>query len=163
MTGRTAGPKGAALEDLKILAILEGRPLPRGQALADALGVSVIAAWSHIRRLKGLSLLAFVSPVKFRPETCECITYLKIQGTQAADLVALDARIAADPAVTVASRITGGFDYRLHSVHEDYRRANDWSRNLDSHPAVARISTRYCRTLFDRRSYAAAILGSAPD
>lgn len=161
--GPAGGSKGPTLDDLRILARLEGKPLPRGQALADALGVSLVAAWGHIRRLKRLGALGLVSPVRLRPETCECITYLKIQGTRAGDLPSLDARLAADPMVTLASRIAGSFDYRLHSVHEDYRSANDWARSLESHPAVARISTRYCQTLFDTRHYAAAILGSGHD
>jgi DNA-binding Lrp family transcriptional regulator len=151
---------GLSLDDLRLLASIEGQPLPRGRALAEALGVSAPVAWGHIRRLKRLGALSLCLSVKPPPGSCECITYLQIDGAHFADLKSLDDRIAADPVVIQASRVTGKFDYRLHSVHSDYFSANDWSRNLESDPAVALISTRFSRTVFDRKRYAAAMLGS---
>jgi hypothetical protein len=160
MSRRTTKSDTATLDDLRLLARLEGKPLPRGQALADALGVSPTAAWKYIRRLKRLGALAFVSSVQLGPETCECITYLQVSGTRPGELAALDGRLAADPSIIQASRVAGDFDYRLYSLHRTYGSANAWSRSLEADPSVSRISTRFSTTLFERPNYAAAILGT---
>ncbi len=143
-----------------MLARLEGRTLPRGQALADLLEVSHSSAWRTVRRLKRAGALGSVATVRLRPGTCECVTYLKMDWTQTAAMPAMENRIADDPAVVTAARVTGGYDYRLQSVHEDYRCANAWSRDLEAQPHITRVLTRFCRTIFDRPRYAAAILGS---
>jgi len=160
MTRRTVGSAAVTLDDLRVLARLEGRPLPRGQALADALGVSPATAWNHVRRLRRIGALTFVSLVKLRPDACECITYLQLDAAGPGDLDALDRRLAADPVIMLASRVTGEFDYRIHSLHADCWSANDWSRSLEAAPRVSRISTRFSTTVFERPSYAAAILGT---
>jgi DNA-binding Lrp family transcriptional regulator len=160
MSRRTTKTAAATLDDLRALARLEGRPLPRGQALADALGVSPSAAWKYVRRLKRLGALAFVSSVQRPPGICECITYVQVRGTRPGELALLDARLAADPLIIHASRVAGDFDYRLRSLHRNYRSANDWSRSLEADPNVSRISTRFSTTVFERPHYAAAILGT---
>lgn len=135
--------------------------MPRGRALADALGVSPSTAWDLIRRLKRSGALTEITTVSLRPQICECVTYLKVQGLKAGALEALDRRIIADPAVILAARIAGDFDYRLQSLHSDYRSANDWSRAFEADPAVFQITTRICSTVIKRPHYAAAILGAA--
>ncbi len=72
----------------------------------------------------------------------------------------LDEWIAADPATTSAATVTGNYDYRLVSLHRDLRSANDWSRRLEARPEVAEVRTRFCGILFERHTYAAAILGT---
>jgi hypothetical protein len=56
--------------------------------------------------------------------------------------------------------VAGDFDYRLYSLHRTYGSANAWSRSLEADPRVSRISTRFSTTLFERPTYAAAILGA---
>lgn len=146
-----------------MLAKLEGKTLPRGQALADALGVSSTAAWELIRDLRRRGVLDLVSVVSDRRPQCECVTYLKVDWAERFDLHAFDAWLADDPEIFVAVRIAGNYDYRLRSRHWDVRRANDWSRGLAADPRVSKVWTRFCTTLFDRPNYAAAILGSDPD
>ena len=153
-------PAGLSLDELRVLAKLEGRPLPRGPGLAEALGLSPNAAWRRVRDLKRLGAMAFVSPVRLPPGTCACVTYLKINGAHTGSLDLLDEWIAADPATTAAARVTGTYDYRLNSAHRDLRSANDWSRSLEARPEVAEVRTRFCDILFERHAYAAAILGT---
>jgi biotin operon repressor len=160
MTRRRTRLATTTPDDLWIVARLEGKPLLRGQALADALGLSPAAARAHVRRLKRLGVLAFVSSAQLRPETCECITYLQVGGTGPGDLESLDRRIAADPFILLASRLAGDFDCRLYSRHADYRTADAWSRSFEADPRISRISTRFSKTLFERPNYAAAILGT---
>lgn len=160
MTRRGDDPADLSAEELRALARLEGKPLPRGQDLADALGMRPSAAWDFIRRLRKSGALRLVSPVKLPPQTCECITYLRVDHAVVDDLVALERRIADDPLVMVAARITGRYDYRLFSRHPDYRAANAWSRGLESSPGVAQVVTRICETVIERPGMAAAILVS---
>jgi hypothetical protein len=149
-------PPGA----LQVLARLEGKTLPRGQALADVLGISPGAAWEVIRDLRRRGVLGLVSRVSDGQTPCECVTYLKVDWTQLTDLPAFDDWLARDPEILVAVRIAGQYDYRLRSGHRDFRRANDWSRDLQADPRVSKVWTRFCTTVFDRPNYAAAILGS---
>jgi hypothetical protein len=118
------------------------------------------AAWRRVRDLKRLGALGFVSPLKLPSGTCECVTYLKINGAHAGSLDLLDDWIATDPATTAAARVTGTYDYRLSSTHRDFRSASDWSRGLEARPEVAEVLTRFCDILFERHAYAAAILGT---
>lgn len=153
-------PPGLSLDELRMLARLEGRPLPRGPELADVLGVSPSAAWRRVHDLKRLGALSFVSPIKLPSGTCECVTYVKINGAHLGGLDLLDEWIATDPATIAAARVTGAYDYRLSSAHRDLRSASDWSRGLEARPEVAEVMTRFCDILFDRHAYAAAILGT---
>ncbi len=158
---RAEGPGGLPPGALRALAKLEGRTLPRGQALADALGLSPSAAWDLIRDLRQRGVLDLVSVVDDQRPVCECVTYLKVDWTRTPDLPAFDAWLAADPEILAAARIAGNWDYRLRSAHRDYRRANDWSRALEADPRITRVWTRFCATVFDRPHYAAALLGSS--
>jgi DNA-binding Lrp family transcriptional regulator len=155
-------PVDLSLDELRVLARLEGKPLPRGPDLADVLGLSPNAAWRRIRDLRRRGVLAFVSPVRLPEGMCECVTYLKINGAHVGSLDRLDEWIAADPATTAAATVTGVYDYRLVSMHRDLRSANDWSRRLEARPEVAEVRTSFCSILFERHAYAAAILGTGP-
>jgi DNA-binding Lrp family transcriptional regulator len=160
MSQRAAGPAGLSLDDLRILAKLEGKPLPRGQALAAALGASPSVAWRRVRNLRRLGALSLVSPVGLRPGMCECVTYLKVDWVHGNSLDPLDSWIANDPAILTAARVTGRYDYRLSSRHQDIGSADDWSRGLLSRPKVAEVLTQFCSTVFNRPTFAAAILGT---
>jgi DNA-binding Lrp family transcriptional regulator len=142
------------------LAKLEGKPLPRGRALAEALDMRPSAAWDFVRRMRRSGALRLVSPIKAPPEACECISYLRIHAVRPDEIAALERRIAADPQVTVAAMITGSYDYRLFSRHSDYRSAHAWSRALAAAPGVAHIATRICERVIERPCVAAALLGS---
>lgn len=156
------GPDGLSLDDLRFLAKLEGKPLPRGQALVDLLGVSPSAAYRRIRGLRRRGALAFGALVKPSAEACECVTYLKVDWAEAGSGQALERLIARDPEIVTASRITGSYDYRLVSRHRDLRSANDWGRRISAHPVVSNRVTRFCTTVFETSNYAAALLGSDP-
>ena len=160
MTRRGDDPADLTADELRALARLEGKPLPRGQDLADALRMRPSAAWDFIRRVRRSGVLRLVSPVKLPPEACECITYLRVDAVRPDDLAALEHLIAADPLVMVAAAITGRYDYRLFSRHADYRSANAWSRSLEASPGVAQVVTRICETVIERPRVAAAFLGS---
>lgn len=147
-------------DELRMLAKLEGRPLPRGQVLADLLGVSPTTAWRLVRRLRRQGALRFVSTARLRPRTCQCITYLKVDWAGLRSLESLDDKLRRDPAIMTADRITGGCDYRLLSRHADYQSANAWTRDIESHPSVARAETRFCASMWDRPHYAAARLAA---
>lgn len=154
-TGRRAE---LSLDDLRFLAKLEGRPLPRGQALVDLVGLSSSAAYRRIRELKRRGALAFAASV--RPsKACECVTYLKVDWAKAGTGRLLEDAIARDPAIVSASRITGSHDYRLVTRHPDFRNAEDWGRRMSAHPMVSNRLTRFCSTVFETSNYAAAILG----
>ena len=160
MTDRRPTPD-ISLDDLRRLAGLEGKPLPRGQALADALGMRPSAAWEFIRRMKHAGVLQLVSPVQLKPDVCNCITDILIDATKPSEMVLLEKRIVDDPSVMAAVRVTGNYDYRLLSRHRDYRCANDWSRSLEACPCVTRVRTRICMMILDRNGLAGAILGSS--
>jgi len=155
-----APPPELSREELVLLARLEGRPLPRGQALADLLGVSPTAAWRLVRRLRQQGALGFVSTARIRADACQCVTLLKVQWTQTSNLDALDAHLRADPAIVTADRVTGASDYRIVSRHADYQAANAWTRALAAHVNVAHAASRFCTTVYDRPNYAAARLAA---
>ena len=160
MTRRGDDPADLTADELRALARLEGKPLPRGQELADALRLRPSAAWDFVRRLRKSGALRLVSPVRLPPGACECITYLRVDAVRPDALVALERQIVDDPLVTTAARITGRYDYRLFSRHADYRDAHAWSRALEVSPGVAQVVTRICETVIERPCMAAAILGS---
>jgi DNA-binding Lrp family transcriptional regulator len=149
-----------SMDELRLLARLEGRPLPRGDDLAQVLGLKPAAAWKFVRRMRRAGVLRLVSPVRLRPDTCECITDVQVDATRPADLDALESRFSADLTVMCAARVTGVYDYRLISRHHDYKSANAWSRELEMQPGVMRLRTRMCETVRESWRLAAAILGS---
>jgi DNA-binding Lrp family transcriptional regulator len=160
MIRRGDGPDGLSENDLRVLARLEGKPLPRGQALAEALDMRPSAAWDFIRRMRRSGALRLVSPVQAPPDACECISYLRVHAVRADEISALERRMADDPLVMDAAMITGWYDYRLFSRHSDYRSANAWSRSLETAPGVAQVATRMCERVIERPGVVAAILGS---
>jgi len=156
----SAPPPELSREELFLLSRLEGRPLPRGQALADLLGVSPTAAWRLVRRLRRQGALGFVSTARLRADACQCVTLLKVDWRATSNLDALDAHLCADAAIVTADRVTGAADYRILSQHADYQRANAWTRALAAHPNVAHAVSRFCNTVYDRPNYAAARLAA---
>lgn len=157
---RSTPPPELSHGELVMMSRLEGRPLPRGKALADLLGVSPTAAWRLVRRLRRQGVLGFVSTARIRPDACDCITLLKVDWAHSANLDVLDAHLRADPAIVTADRVTGSSDYRLHSRHADYQAANAWARAIAAHPNVAHAASRFCTALYDRPNYAAARLAA---
>jgi len=153
-----SGPTVAlSQEELRLLARIEGRPLPRGQALGAELGLSQAGARRLIARFRRLGVLGFAAAVRFPREVCDCISYLRIDWSRI-DQRTLEDRLRRDPAIIVADRILGNSDYRLFSRHADYRSANAWIRELASRSDISQMSTRFCTGLNLRPSYAAARL-----
>jgi hypothetical protein len=149
-------------EELRLLARIEGRPLPRGEALGAELGLSQAGARRLIARFRRLGVLGFAAAVRFPREVCDCISYLRIDWSRI-DQAGLEDRLRQDPAIIVADRILGSSDYRLFSRHRDYRTANAWIRELASQPDISQMSTRFSTNLHLRPSYAAARLAVEPE
>ena len=143
-----------------MLALIEGRPLPRGQALADLLGLSQNAARALVRRLVKQGVLILADTVPANSIGVDCISYIEVDAVQAGNLEALDDYLRADPVIVVADRITGNFDYRLCSRHPDYRKANEWARGLASRADIARVLSQVCMSRREQLTYAAALLAA---
>lgn len=141
--------------ELTLLARLEGEPLPRGQALAQTLGISPRAAWKLIVRLRRSGVLKFTSGVRLRAEACECVSDLKVDWSRLAEPEVLEAELRRDPAIVAADRVAGACDYRVASRHRDYRAAAAWDRRLAGLPGVAEVRTRFCGRVQERPRYAA--------
>jgi hypothetical protein len=150
-------------EDLRLLARIEGRPLPRGEALGAQLGLGAAAARRLIARFRRLGVLGFAAAVRMPRGACECVSYLRIDWSGVADPDALEDRLRCDPAIVVADRILGSSDYRVFSRHRDYRAANVWLRQVTSEPEIGQMTTRFCTALRDQPCYAAARLAGEPD
>jgi hypothetical protein len=146
------------VEELRLLAQLEGRPLPRGPALEALLGVQVPAAMRLVRRLQRQGWLVF-GAVARAPAACTCISYLLIDWSRASEEV-LEDRFRRDPDILTADRILGSSDYRLFSSHADHRAASAWTRALRQELGIARLTTRFCASVWDRPYYAAARLAA---
>jgi hypothetical protein len=159
MPPRPEPPPSLTANELSLLARLEGRPLPRGPALAAELGGRTAAALRVLRRLRRAGWLAFAAATRPAPGACVCISYLLVDWSREAD-EALEARLREDPAVLAADRILGAADYRLLSSHADHRAANAWMRDLRDAPGVARLTTKFCATVCDRPRFAAARLAA---
>jgi hypothetical protein len=159
MPSRPDPPPQLTANELRLLARLEGRPLPRGSALEAVLGVGSAAALRFVHRLRRQGWLAFGAVARAPPGACACITYLQIDWSRTSG-EALEASLRADPAILVADRILGAADYRLFSSHADYSAANAWIRQVRETPGVARLTTRFCATVCDRPRFAAARLAA---
>jgi hypothetical protein len=157
MPPRPDPPPSLTETELALLARLEGRPLPRGAALAAALGISTSAALRIVRKLRGQGWLAFAAVARPTSDACASISYLVADWSRTSP-GALEDRIRQDPAILVADRILGAADYRLFSSHRDHRAANAWTRDLRDTPGVARLTTKFCATVRDRPRFAAARL-----
>ncbi len=157
---RKPGPPAAlTARELGLLARLEGRPVPRAQALAAALGVDASAAGRLIRRFRREGVLTLAGVARRPDGACECISYLVVDWTKA-DPEQLEARLRCDPAVLTADRILGPADYRLFSRHADFRAASAWVRALEIEPGLSRVTARFCASVCDRPYYAAARLAA---
>jgi hypothetical protein len=159
MPSRPDPPPQLTASELRLLAKLEGRPLPRGPALEAALGVSAAAALRLVRKLRRAGLLAFAAVTRPAPGACACISYLQIDWSLTTSQT-LEDGFRRDPAICLADRILAAADYRLVSSHADHRAANSWIRGLRDTPGVARLTTRFCATVCDRPRFAAARLAA---
>jgi hypothetical protein len=159
MPPRTDPLPSLTANELALLARLEGRPLPRGGALAAALGVSTSAARRILRKLRGQGWLAFAGVARPTAHGCACISYLAADWSRTARQT-LEDRLRQDPAILVADRILGAADYRLFSSHGDHRAANAWARALSETPGVGRLTTKICANVCDRPRFAAARLAA---
>jgi hypothetical protein len=159
MPPRTDPPPSLTAKELGLLARLEGRPLPRGAALAAVLGVSTTTALRIVRKLRRQGWLASAAVARPAPHDCACISYLLVDWSRAT-VETLEDRLRRDTAVLVADRVLGAIDYRLFSIHADHRAANTWMRDLRETPGVARLTTRFCATVCDRPRFAAARLAA---
>lgn len=151
-------PSLLTAEELRLLARLEGRPLPHGPLLEALSGVQAAATLRLLRRLRRQGWLVF-GAVARAPVACACISFLQIDWSRASGEV-LEDHFRRDPDILTADRILGASDYRLFSVHADHRAANAWTRALREEPGIARLNTRFCASVRDRPHYAAARLAA---
>jgi hypothetical protein len=152
-------PPRLTADELRLLARLEGRPLPRGPALQALLGERTPSALRLVRKLRREGVLAFAAASRSPPGGCVCISFLQIDWSRGS-MDALEDGFRRDPDILSADRLLGPVDYRLFSGHADHRAAAAWIRTLREDPAVARMTTRFCASIHDRPHYAAARLSA---
>lgn len=146
-------------EDLRIVALVEGRPRMFGRHLARALGISSTSAWRLLSQLRARGVTRLASAVRTAGD-CECVAYLDLAWKDAAAVTELDDFLGKDPTVADAVRVTGSADYRVRAFQRDVAAAHDWFAALLRQGGVRGGRLVFVRSLFDRPCYAAAILGS---
>lgn len=148
-------------DDLRIVALIEGRPMLKGRDLADMLGVSSTTAWRILTRLETLGIIRQDTATgrELAGGACECLAYLNAAWIDRAALEAFDRALETDHAIWSAVRIAGKFDYRVQAFHADVAAANAWFRRLLSRPAISGGKLVFLRTILDRPRFAAAVLG----
>jgi DNA-binding Lrp family transcriptional regulator len=145
----------------QFIAKIEGRPKVRGRDIALELGVSHTSAWRLLTRLEGMGALRFETLVRRDLSgDCECVVYLKTVLSDRAAIDAFEGMLAADVVVRSIARVAGKDNYRIHAIHRSTQAANAWYRTLLEHPSVCGGTLSFVRTLFDRLTFAAALLGS---
>lgn len=152
-----------SLADLQFIARMEGRPKAKGREVAAALGVSRTSAWRLLNRLKAKGVIRFETAVRRDLInggcSCECVVYLKTRLSDQAMVSTFEAGLTGDVSVRSFARISGRYDYRIHAAHPDARAANNWYRTLLDGPAVNGGTLDFIRTVFDRPTNVAALLG----
>lgn len=146
--------------ELRLVASIEGRPLVNLRATALELGLDPKNFWRMFNRLRLEGAIRQVAAIR-RSEACETLTYLSIRWDQPEARERLERQLQDDPDVHGVVRLSGGDDYRIESHHADVRAASAWLQGLLASPGVIRGRQAFLRTLFDRRAYAAALLGES--
>ncbi len=148
-------------DDLRIVALIEGRPMLKARDLAEMLAVSGTTAWRILSRLEtsGVTRQTTATRRDLAGGACECLAYLKAEWTNRAAIEAFDQALAVDAALWSGVRIAGNFDYRVQAFHPDVATANTWFRDLLSRPGISGGKLVFLKTLFDRPCFAAAVLG----
>jgi len=145
--------------DLRIVARLEGRPLPTTMELARLFEVSPTTAFRILMRLRRNGMLKLVDRVKPPENACHSIVDLRTRLMNADDLRRLEARLASDVHVSVAAAVTGKHSYRITLIHATAAEANAWFRAIQDEPAVIDGVIRFCRPIIDHQHYAGALAG----
>ena len=157
---RSAAPPREAFEaDLEIMARLEGRPLPTTLELARLFRVSQTTAFRILTRIRQNGMLKLVDRVRLPDSACHSIVDLRTRLTDAGELARLEARLAADPHVTLAAAVSGKHSYRITLIHAGTAEANAWFKAILNEPGVIDGALRFCRPIIDRHHYARALVG----
>lgn len=155
----TSARGGGFEADLRIMARLEGRPLPTTMEMAQLFGVSPTTAFRMLTRLRANGMLKLVDRVKAPENVCHAIVDLRTRLTDVEDLRRLEVRLASDVHVSLAAAVTGKHSYRVTLIHENAAEANGWFRAILAEPAVIDGVLRFCRPILERHHYARAVVG----
>jgi len=155
----TSARGGGFEADLRIMARLEGRPLPTTMEMAQLFGVSPTTAFRMLTRMRASGMLKLVDRVKAPENACHAVVDLRTQLTNGEDLRRLEARLASDVHVSLAAAVTGKHSYRITLIHENTAAANVWFRAILAEPAVIDGVLRFCRPILERHLYARAVVG----
>jgi DNA-binding Lrp family transcriptional regulator len=148
--------------DLRIMARLEGRPLPTTMELARLFEVSPTTAFRILTRVRRNGMLKLVDRIKLPENACHAIVDLRTRLSDADDLRRLEARLAGDPHVSLAAAVTGKHSYRITLIHAGAAEANAWFKTILTEPAVIDGVLRFCRPIIERHHYAQALVGDRP-
>ena len=77
-----------------------------------------------------------------------CTTWVRMASMTPDHIAQFETDLIADPVVTSAQRVTGGFDYRLSTHHRDWAEGAQWARALRCRPEVAEVEQIALRHLF---------------
>jgi DNA-binding FadR family transcriptional regulator len=154
-----ASAHGDLEADLRIMARLEGKPLPTTMELAQLFGVSPTTAFRMLTRIRRNGMLKLVDRIRPPEHVCHGIVDLRTRLADAEDLRRLEARLAADPHVSRAAAVTGKHSYRITLMHANAAEANGWFKAILAEPAVIDGVLRFCRLIIDRQSDASALVG----
>jgi DNA-binding GntR family transcriptional regulator len=161
---RTVAPARDGLEaDLRIMARLEGMPLPTTMEMARLFNVSPTTAFRMLMRLRQNGMLKLVDRIRLPDSACHCIVDLRTRLTNAEDLRRLETRLAVDAHVSLAAAVTGKHSYRVTLIHANAAQANAWFRAILAEPAVIDGVLRFCRPIVERHHYARALVGEGPE
>jgi DNA-binding Lrp family transcriptional regulator len=117
-------------------------------AILHDLGVSrrVLSQRLSVLRSEGFAVRAFLWDPRRLGRPLESVVLLRAARYDAASLADLETQIRADPVITTAVRVTGGFDYRLVCFHADARSASAWLRSMEALPLVQEARLQFVDT-----------------
>jgi DNA-binding Lrp family transcriptional regulator len=144
---------------------LEGLPRLGREDLMERLELTPHAAWRQFRKLRREGVVSSVTMIDAARYLgpCECRAFIRFDWRQMALNDAFEASLRADRNIVSATRVTGQWDYIVRAFHPAERAANAWFRGLLERPGVRHGQLKYCKTILERRSAAAAILASDGD
>ncbi len=149
-----------AARSLKLIAVLESKPIVSVQRICQMLGVSR-SQYARMRRLldqgsSGTQRFHALGGVKF-------VVRLNVDVTDQEAIQKLERRLALDVAVERADRVAGAVDYQLSVRLPSLADLEPWRCALSLQPGLIAIDAKPCRSIITARSEAAAVLGYVPD
>lgn len=164
MRARTPAPRRIDLSDEALARIASFEAIPRMDMtkLAEALGTTPRNAWGvydDLRRRGAVRSVTVVDPTKVLG-ACECRASIRLDCRAPELIEAVEESLARDLQIATAVRVTGTWDYLVRAYHSSEAVADAWFRGLLALPGVVDGELKFCRTIFERHTYAAAILAA---